>query len=220
MYLCLLEVLWKPWLNVVVLGHCTGQWSIPQGPQSVKRPDQTLWTILQNSLLKTSALTFIINIDIFLSTVLCSILYLHYLHVESFGISSLCTLSPHLQLSDIQEKSAKGVWSASTMASLYRKEEFLLQLSGLVLYLRSRRLFHAILTLSQPLISGLPHPPAARDHPTDSFSGKLSLLCPRNDKAHVKTVNGESNPNPKNSLSSKTTSVDQALCNGCVHMKE
>lgn len=96
---------------------------------------------------------------------------------------------------------ATGVRSASTMASFYRREER----SGPALYLRSRSLFDAILSLSQSLISGLPHPSAAREHPTYPFSGGLRLLCPHNDKAHVKTVNGESNPNPENSLNSKTT---------------
>lgn len=92
------------------------------------------------------------------------------------------------------------------MASFYRKEE----LSGPALYLRSRSLFDAILSLGQSLISGLPHPSAAREHPTYPFSGRLRLLCPHNDKAHVKTVNGESNPNPQNSLNSKTALMREA----------
>lgn len=110
--------------------------------------------------------------------------------------------------------------ASSRRLSLYRKEEFLLELSGSVLYLRSRVLFHAILTLCQPLISGLPHPSAVREHPTYSFSGKLSSLCSCNDKAHVKTVNLELNPNPQNSLHSKTTSMHRAWCHGCVHVEE
>lgn len=100
--------------------------------------------------------------------------------------------------------------------SLNRKEE----LSGPVLYLRSPSLFHAILCLSQSLISGLPCPSAAREHPTYRFSGRLRLLCPCNDKVHVKTVNGESNPNPQNSLNSKTTSMHQAVRHGRVHYGE
>lgn len=190
---------------MVLLGHCTGQCFIPQGPQSFKRSGQTLWTILQNAPLKTSGLTWIINTDILLFTVLHSILHLRYLPVWSL---TLC----------YPRKCAEGVCAAAMMVSLYRKEEFLLQLSGSVLYFRSRSLFHAILTLSQPLISGLPHPSAVREHPTYSYSGKLSLLCFCNNKAHVETVNGESNQNPQNSLHSKTTSMHWALCSGSVHV--
>lgn len=58
----------------------------------------------------------------------------------------------------------------------------------------------AILCLSQSLISGLPHPSVAREHPKYGFSGRLRLLCPHNDKMHVKIVNGETNPNSQNSL--------------------
>lgn len=111
---------------------------------------------------------------------------------------------------------AMGVWSATPLTSLNIEQEFLLLLSGPVLYLSSRSLFDAILSSSQSLISGLPHPSDAREHPTYPFSGRLRLLCPHNDKAHVKTVNGESNPNPQNSLSSKTTSMHKAVCHGCV----
>lgn len=100
--------------------------------------------------------------------------------------------------------------------SLNRKEE----LSGPVLYLKSPSLFHAILCLSQSLISGLPCPSAAREHPTYRFSGRLRLLCSCNDKVHVKTVNGESNPNPQNSLNSKTTSMHQAVRHGRVHVEK
>lgn len=56
-------------------------------------------------------------------------------------------------------------WSASTMASLNKKEEK----SGPAQYLRSWSLFDAILSFRQSLISGLPHPSAAREHPTDPF---------------------------------------------------
>lgn len=115
---------------------------------------------------------------------------------------------------------AMRLWSASTIAPLNRKEDFLLQLSGPVLYLRSRSLFDAILSLSQSLISGLPHPPAAREHPTYPFSGRLRLRCPHNDKAHVKTVNRESNPNPQNNLNSKTTSIHYPVRYECGHMEK
>lgn len=148
-----------------------------------------------------------------LNTVLHSILHLHYLHIEQFGIKRVYIVTTVLLF-------ATRVRSASTMAPLNRTEDFLLQLSGPALHLKSRSLFDAILSLSQSLISGLPHPPAAREHPTYPFSGRLRLLCPRNNKAHVKTVNGESNPNPRNSLNSKTTSMHQAVRHGCVHIEK
>lgn len=50
------------------------------------------------------------------------------------------------------------------------------EINGLVLYLRSPSLFHAILCLSQSLISGLPCPSDTRKCPMYCFSGRLRLL--------------------------------------------
>lgn len=111
-----------------------------------------------------------------------------------------------------------GVWSASRIASLNREVESFLQRSGPVLYLSNRSLFDAILSLGQSLISGLPHPSAAGEHPTSPYSGWFRLLSPANDKAHVKRFNGESNPNPQNSLKSKTTSMHWAMRHRFKHM--
>lgn len=87
-----------------------------------------------------------------LNTLLHSILYLQYLHLEQRGMLTPCALSPQTD-----SLLYKNMWHGSMVSiSLNREEEFLLQLSGPVLYLSSRSLFDAILSLSQSIISGLP----------------------------------------------------------------
>lgn len=125
---------------------------------------------------KTSGITSVLLYSV--NTVLHNVLHLHHnLRCQTCVQSHRSLCYPRI--------CAMGEWLASTIVSLNRKADFLLQLSGPMLYLRLRSLFDAILSPTKPLISGLPHPSAAREHPTYPFSGRLRLLCPRNDKAHV-----------------------------------
>lgn len=85
-----------------------------------------------------------------------------------------------------------------------------------VLYSRCTSVFDAILCFSQALISGQPQASAAKERPMYPFSGRMKLLSLRNDKVDAKTVNGESNPNPKNGLNSKTASTHQYTTDMCI----